>query len=145
MGTIQDIRAARCCVNFADETGTSVKTNNAQAYGVQLKTPQNAIISGLLVTGDESVADSEVEPTYNLKTIGNGIIISDMNEISNFTVDCESNAVPFSKTDNYTIQEIEKIIYINREAPTEEKNNNYGRVRFRNSIIKVTKGVVEVQ
>lgn len=144
-GVIQDIRAARCCVNFADETGTSVQTNNAQAYGVQLKTPQNAIISGLLVTGDESVGDSEAEPTHNLKTIGNGIIISDMSEISNFAVDCESNAVPFSKTDNYTTQEIEKIIYVNQQAPTEEKNNTYGRVRFRNSIIKITKGIVGIQ
>jgi hypothetical protein len=144
-GIVQNIRAARCCVNFADEMGTSIQTNNAQAYGVQLRTPQNAIISGLLVTGDESVGDSETEPTHNLKTIGNGIIISDMNEISNFTVDCESNAVPFSKTDNYTTQEIEKIIYVNRYASTEEKNNTYGRVRFRNSTIKVTKGIVEVQ
>lgn len=144
-GVIQDIRASRCCVNFADETGTAVHTNNAQAYGVQLRTPQNAVISGLLVTGGRSVGDSESEPTYKLKTIGNGIIISDVNEISNFTVDCESDAVPFSKTDNYTTQEIEKIIYVNQQAPTEEKNNNYGRVRFRNSIIKVTKGVVEVQ
>ena len=97
------------------------------------------------MTGDESVGDSEAEPTHNLKTIGNGIIISDMSEISNFAVDCESNAVPFSKTDNYTTQEIEKIIYVNQQAPTEEKNNTYGRVRFRNSIIKITKGIVEIQ
>lgn len=40
---------------------------------------------------------------------------------------------------------LETHLFINQYAPEEEKNNTYGRVRFRNSIFQVTKGVITVK
>lgn len=56
-----------------------------------------------------------------------------------------NKAVTDATSADSRLTSIEKIIYVNQYASTEEKDNTYGRVRFRNSIIKVTKGIVEIQ
>ena len=139
-----NVRTGRCCVNFAARGDAAIE-NDIRAYGVQLIEPQGCMISGLLVIGGASVSDSETDPTYELKTRGYGVAISQVTKPSDFTVDCASNAVPYSKVNDYTQDEIQKILFINQYAQEEGKNNTYGRVRFRNSIFQVTKGVVTVK